>query len=51
VLASLAVTSSGHLIQVIGQGLRKIRYQPRLVGGCLTGTGRSREPDSTDIMH
>jgi hypothetical protein len=50
VLAGLAVASSGHRIQVTGQGLRKIRYQPRLAGGCRTGTGRSREPDSADIM-
>jgi hypothetical protein len=43
VLAGLAVASSGYLVQVIGQGLQEIRYRPRLVGGCRTGTGRSLE--------
>ena len=51
VLANLAVTSFAHLIQVIRHGLKKIQYQPRLIEGCLTGTGLSIEPDSTDIMN
>ena len=51
VLANLAVTSFAHLIQVIRHGLKKIQYQPRLIEGCLIGTGLSLEPDSTDIMN
>ena len=50
-LANLAVTSFAHLIQVIRHGLKKIQYQPGLIEGCLTGTGLSLEPDSTDIMN
>ena len=43
-LASLAVASFGHLVQVIRHGLKKIQYQPRLIGGCLAGTGLALEP-------
>ena len=39
VLANLAVASFGHLVQVIGHGLKKIQYQPGLIEGCLAGTG------------
>lgn len=51
VLANLAAASFGHLIQVIRHGLKKIQYQPRLIEGCLIGTGLSLEPDSTDIRN
>ena len=51
VLANLAVASFAHLIQVIRHGLKKIQYQPRLIEGCLTGTGLSLEPDLTDIRN
>ena len=51
VLANLAVASFAHLIQVIRHGLKKIQYQPRLIEGCLIGTGLSMKPDSTDIMN
>ena len=51
VLANLAVTASAHLLQVIRHLLKKIQYQPRLIEGCLIGTGLSLEPDSTDIMN
>jgi hypothetical protein len=51
VLASLAVASSGYRIQVTGQGLKKIRYQPRLVGGLPDQNRLSREPDSADIVN
>ena len=39
VLANLAVVGFGHLVQVIRHGLRKIQYHPRLIEGCLAGTG------------
>jgi hypothetical protein len=39
VLASLAVASFTHLVQVIGHCLKKIQYQPGLIEGCLAGTG------------
>jgi hypothetical protein len=39
VLANLALASFGHLVQVIRHGLKKIQYQPRLIEGCLAGTG------------
>ena len=29
----------GHLVQVIRHGLKKIQYHPRLIEGCLAGTG------------
>ena len=51
VLANLAVASFAHLIQVIRHGLKKIQYQPRLIEGCLTGTGLSLEPELTDIAN
>ncbi len=38
VLASLAVASFGHLVQVIRHGLKKIQYQPGLIEGCPAGT-------------
>ena len=44
VLANLAVASFGHLVQVIRHGLKKIQYQPRLIEGCLAGTGLALEP-------
>ena len=50
-LASLAVASFAHLVQVIRHGLKKIQYQPRLIEGCLIGTGLSLEPDWTDIAN
>ena len=50
-LANLAVASFAHLVQVIRHGLKKIQYQPRLIEGCLTGTGLSLEPDWTDITN
>ena len=43
-LANLAVASFGHLVQVIRHGLKKIQYQPRLIEGCLAGTGLALEP-------
>jgi hypothetical protein len=49
VLANLAVASFGHLVQVIRHGLKKIRYQPGLIVGCLAGTGLALDP--TDIMN
>ena len=51
VLANLAVASFAHLVQVIRHGLKKIQYQPRLIEGCLIGTGLSLEPDLTDIRN
>ena len=51
VLANLAVASFAHLLQIIRHGLKKIQYQPRLIEGCLTGTGLSLEPDWTDIAN
>jgi len=41
--ANLAVTGFGHLVQVIRHGLRKIQYHPRLIEGCLAGTGLALE--------
>ena len=49
VLASLAVASFGHLVQVMRHGLKKIQYQPGLIVGCLAGTGLAL--DHTDIMN
>ena len=51
VLANLAVASFAHMVQVIRHGLKKIQYQPRLIEGCLIGTGLSLEPDLTDIRN
>ena len=44
VLANLAVASFANLVQVIRHGLKKIQYQPRLIEGCLAGTGLILEP-------
>jgi putative transposase len=44
-LANVAFTSFAHLLQVIKIGLKKIRYQPGLIEGCLAGTGLSLESD------
>ena len=41
--ANLAVTGFGHLVRVIRHGLRKIQYHPRLIEGCLAGTGLALE--------
>jgi hypothetical protein len=53
VLANLAVTSFGHLVQVIRHGLKKIQCQPGLIQGCLAGTrltlGQIEHP--TDITN
>jgi hypothetical protein len=43
-LANLAVASFAHLVQVIRHGLKKIQYQPRLIDGCLAGTGLALQP-------
>jgi hypothetical protein len=43
VLANLAASSFGHLVQVIRHGLKKIQYQPGLIEGCLAGTGLTLE--------
>ena len=51
VLANLAVASFARLVQVMRHGLKKIQYHPRLIEGCLIGTGLSMEPDSTDIVN
>ena len=52
VLANLAATSFAHLVQVMRHGLKKIQYHPRLIEGCLTGTGLSLEPEkSADITN
>ena len=52
VLANLAVTSFSHLLQVIRHGLKKIQYQPRLIEGCLAGTGLALDAEySTDITN
>ena len=51
VLTNLAVASFTHLVQVIRHSLKKIQYHPRLIEGCLTGTGLSLEPDLTDITN
>ena len=45
VLANLAVASFAHLVQVIRHGLKKLQYQPRLIEGCLAGTGLTLEPE------
>ncbi len=39
VLANLATAGFSHLVQVIRHGLKKIQYRPRLIEGCLAGTG------------
>jgi hypothetical protein len=44
-LGNLAVASFAHLVQVIRHGLKKIHYQPRLIEGCLAGTGLILEPE------
>jgi len=44
VLANLAAASFSHLVQVIRHGLKKIQYQPRLIEGCLAGTGLTLDP-------
>jgi hypothetical protein len=44
VLANLAVASFAHLVHVIRHGLKKIQYQPGLIGGCLAGTGLALDP-------
>jgi hypothetical protein len=41
------LASFGHLVQVIGRGLKKIQYRPGLVEGCLAGTGLALEPGET----
>ena len=52
VLANLATASFAHLVQVMRHGLKKIQYHPRLIEGCLIGTGLSLEPEnSADITH
>ena len=33
-----------HLVQIIRHGLKKIQYQPRLIEGCLAGTGLTLDP-------
>jgi hypothetical protein len=38
-----AVASFAHLVQVIRHGLKKIQHQPRLIEGCLAGTGLALE--------
>jgi len=43
--------SSDAPAQVIRHGLKKIQYQPRLIEGCLAGTGLSLEPVLTDIAN
>ena len=43
VLANLAVASFAHPVQIIRHGLKKIQYQPRLIEGCLAGTGLAPE--------
>ena len=47
-LANLALIGHGDLLKVIRHGLKKIQYQPGLIGGCLTGTGLSLEPDEPE---
>jgi len=44
VLANLALASFAHLVQVIRHGLKKIQYQPGLIGACLAGTALTLEP-------
>jgi len=44
-LANVAFTGLAHLLQAVKAGLRKIRYQPGLIEGCLAGTGLSLEQD------
>ena len=52
VLANLAIASFSHLLHVIRHGLKKIQYQPRLIEGCLAGTGLTLDAEySTDITN
>ena len=44
-LANVAFTGFARLLQVMKTGLKKIQYQPGLIGSCLAGTGLSLEPD------
>ncbi|MEV7005542.1 hypothetical protein [Streptosporangium sp. NPDC051022] len=43
-LANLAAMSLDHLVRVIKRELKKTRYRPHLIDGCLTGTGLALKP-------
>jgi putative transposase len=46
-LANLAITSFDHLLAVIQHRLRTIQRRPRLIDGCLAGTGLTLETTRT----
>ncbi|WP_425579556.1 IS630 family transposase [Streptomyces coacervatus] len=46
-LSNTAFTTPEHLIQTIRHGMRKIQYRPRLIDGCLAGTGLSLTPTTS----
>jgi hypothetical protein len=43
-MASFAAADLDGLVRVVRRKLKKIRYRPRLTGGCLAGTGLIIEP-------
>jgi hypothetical protein len=43
-MANFAVADQADLVRIIKRKLKKIEYRPRLIDGCLAGTGLKIEP-------
>lgn len=43
-LANRAFADLEELITAVRSGLRQLQYRPDVLDGCLTGTGRQRQP-------
>jgi hypothetical protein len=43
-MASFAAADHVGLVRIIKRKLKKIRYRPHLIDGCLSGTGLKIEP-------
>ena len=43
-MANFAAADLGGLVRIVKRKLKKIQYRPRLIDGCLAGTGLKLEP-------
>jgi hypothetical protein len=43
-MANLAAAALDGLVRIVKRRLKKIQYQPHLIGGCLARTGPTIEP-------
>ena len=43
-IANFAAPDLDYLVRIVKRKLKKIQYQPHLIGGCLTKTGLTIEP-------